>query len=135
MEKADFDFRISDLILKVLNPHRESAVGGLGAVGIPLMKIALQNPIGLHSERLDSASRSLWGKTRPVAKLFGTNVRTVKYIWNRKTFSHATKYLWSMEPPCKSPACEQKVVAEIHSISDKSVLRWICFSDCSKRQT
>ena len=32
MEKADFDFRISDLILKVLNPHRESAVGGLGAV-------------------------------------------------------------------------------------------------------
>ena len=31
MEKAVFDFRISDLILKVLNPHRESAVGGMTA--------------------------------------------------------------------------------------------------------
>ena len=39
MEKAVFDFRISDLILKVLKPHRESAVGGLGAVGIPLMAL------------------------------------------------------------------------------------------------
>ena len=43
MEKAVFDFRISDLILKVLKPHRESAVGGLGAVGIPLMIFIISN--------------------------------------------------------------------------------------------
>ena len=89
------------------------------AVGIYKMKVALQNPMGLHSERLDSASRSLWGKTRPVAKLFGTNVRTVKYIWNRKTWMHATKHLWSIDSPFISPAIKQKVDDVIHSFSDK----------------
>ncbi len=73
------------------------------AVGIYKMQT------GFHSEFHDSESRSLWEKTRPVAKLFGTNVRTVKYIWNRKTWSHATKHLWPTEAQFKSSAVERKV--------------------------
>jgi hypothetical protein len=75
------------------------------AVGIYKMKIALQTQKGMHP----ADSRSLWGKTRPVAKLFGTNLRTVKYIWNRKTWSHATKHLWAMEPNFRPQSFEMKV--------------------------
>jgi hypothetical protein len=77
------------------------------AVSIYKMKIALQNPTGTRSGCL--GSQSLWGKTRPVAKLFGTNPRTVKYIWNRMTWVHATKHLWPMEAEFRPSASEREV--------------------------
>ena len=44
-----------------------------------------------------NAQASIWGQTRTVAKLFGVNSRTIKYVWNRQTWSHATEYLWASE--------------------------------------
>ncbi len=61
------------------------------AVEIYRMKIALQH------QRQNNAPISMWGKTRSVAKMFGVNSRTVKYIWNRQTWSHATEHLWASE--------------------------------------
>ena len=121
-------FRLPPYLLKDMLTEND-------AVEIYKMKIALQNSTGLRSERLDSVSQSLWGKTRPVAKLFGTNVRTVKYIWNRKTWSHATKHLWSMESQFESPEFDQKVVVSINSFPCKSVLKRICISAGSKGWT
>ena len=66
------------------------------AVAIYQMKINLQHQIGM-----DPASRnqlvSLWGQSGPVSKLFGVSSRTVKYIWNRQTWAHATNHLWTEE--------------------------------------
>ena len=42
--------------------------------------------------------RSLRGQSGPVAKLFGVSPRTVRDIWNRNTWSFASKGLWSREP-------------------------------------
>ena len=58
------------------------------AVEIYKMKIALQRR---------HAPESMWGKTRSVARIFGVNTRTVKYIWNRQTWRNATEYLWVSE--------------------------------------
>jgi hypothetical protein len=65
------------------------------AVEIYKMKIALQNQINRRSARANALS--MWGKTSPVAKTFGIKPRTVKYIWNRQTWAHATKHLWANE--------------------------------------
>ncbi len=56
------------------------------AVEIYKMKIALLR-----------CKKSIWGQTRSVAKLFGVNSRTVKYVWNRQTWGHATEHLWGSE--------------------------------------
>jgi hypothetical protein len=61
------------------------------AVEIYKMKIALQQ------QRHNNAPVSIWGKTRSVARMFGVNSRTVKYVWNRLTWSHATEHLWASE--------------------------------------
>jgi hypothetical protein len=91
------------------------------AVAIYKMKISLQNPKGLDSAVVDP--QSLWGKTRPVAKLFGTSLRTVKYIWNRQTWSHATMHLWPMEANFRLMGFEHKVNALLIFFSDLSMLR------------
>jgi hypothetical protein len=61
------------------------------AVEIYKMKITLLQ------QRRKSERVSIWGKTRSVAKLFGVNSRTVKYVWNRQTWGHATEHLWEQE--------------------------------------
>ncbi len=65
------------------------------AAEIYKLKLALQNQIRKRSANEDRPS--LWGKTGPVAKIFGVKLRTVKYIWNRQTWVHATKHLWAGE--------------------------------------
>ena len=65
------------------------------AVEIYKIKIALQEQMRNRSARTEMMS--LWGKTSPVAKMFGVKPRTVKYIWNRHTWAHATKHLWASE--------------------------------------
>ena len=66
------------------------------AVTIYQTKISL-----LHEISLDISSQkrmsSLWGQTGPVSKRFGVSSRTVKYIWNRQTWAHATNHLWPNE--------------------------------------
>ncbi len=61
------------------------------AVEIYKMKIALLQ----HREK--DAPVSIWGKTQRVAKLFGVSSRTVKYVWNRQTWGHATAHLWASD--------------------------------------
>jgi hypothetical protein len=61
------------------------------AVEIYKMKLALLQ------QRTKCEPASIWGKSRSVAKLFGVNTRTVKYVWNRQTWGHATEHLWEQE--------------------------------------
>jgi hypothetical protein len=63
------------------------------AVEIYKMKIALLR-----------CKKSLWGQSRLVAKLFGVNSRTVKYIWNRQTWGHATEHLCEGESEFQEPS-------------------------------
>jgi hypothetical protein len=64
------------------------------AVEIYKMKLEVLSQASIPSA---SEARSLWGKTRMVSKMFGVNTRTIKYIWNRQTWTHATEHLWPQE--------------------------------------
>ncbi len=57
---------------------------------------------------------SIWGRTRSVAKLFGVNSRTVKYVWNRQTWGYATEHLWELESELQASSYSRrsKVVTE-----------------------
>ena len=66
------------------------------AVAIYQTKIALLHEISLAISSRKQVS-SLWGQTGPVSKRFGVSSRTVKYIWNRQTWAHATNHLWPNE--------------------------------------
>jgi hypothetical protein len=46
----------------------------------------------------DSRIQSLRGQSGPVAKLFGVTSRTIRDIWNRQSWSFATRPLWNREP-------------------------------------
>ena len=65
------------------------------AVAIYEMKLAILADAA--SSLAANEPRSLWGKTREVSKRFGVNTRTIKYIWNHQTWTHATQHLWPQE--------------------------------------
>ena len=67
------------------------------AVAIYEIKIELKYQIILECFSPSNFS-SLWGKTGPISKRYGVSSRTVKYIWNRQTWTHATNHLWPDEP-------------------------------------
>ena len=67
------------------------------AVAIYEIKIELKYQIILECLSPSNFS-SLWGKTGPISKRYGVSSRTVKYIWNRQTWTHATNHLWPDEP-------------------------------------
>ncbi len=93
------------------------------AVEIYKMKIALQQ------DRKNKISFSMWGKTRSVAKLFGVNTRTVKYVWNRQTWSYATQHLWASESELLHASIESRLSKEVkvivihfHSLANYCIL-------------
>ena len=59
-------------------------------------KISLLRGISMDAPSRKQLS-SLWGQTGPVSRKFGVSSRTVKYIWNRQTWAHATNHLWPNE--------------------------------------
>jgi hypothetical protein len=100
------------------------------AVAIYRMKISLQQRIGM-----DPSSRnqlvSLWGQSGPVAKLFGVSSRTVKYIWNRQTWAHATNHLWGDESAVLSMLKSNEMTspttksrASSSRVSQRRVFQW-----------
>jgi hypothetical protein len=67
------------------------------AVAIYEIKIKLKNRI-MQDLLPPRSLRSLWGQAGPLSKRYGVSSRTVKYIWNRQTWAHATSHLWQDEP-------------------------------------
>jgi hypothetical protein len=55
--------------------------------------------ISLYKMKLDASfhCQSMKGRSGPVSKLFGVTARTVRDIWNRKTWAYATRHLWPRE--------------------------------------
>ncbi len=41
--------------------------------------------------------KSTKGRSGPISKLFGISPRAVRDVWNRKTWTYATKHLWPCE--------------------------------------
>jgi hypothetical protein len=46
----------------------------------------------------DKTYRSLRGQSNQLSKFFGVSSRTIRDIWNRKSWASATRCLWSREP-------------------------------------
>ncbi len=53
----------------------------------------------LYLLKIDASTnnQSKRGRSGPISKLFGVSARTVRDIWNRKTWAYATKHLWACE--------------------------------------
>ena len=57
--------------------------------------------------------QSLRGQSGPVSKLFGVSSRTVRDIWNRQTWAHATNILWSSEQDMDKKATNNSLASVI----------------------
>ena len=71
------------------------------AVEIYMLKMS----IAVDSQRLRGASP-------PIAVRFGVSSRTIRDIWNRKTWAFATKHLWHLESNC--PDASMQVI--VHAL-------------------
>jgi hypothetical protein len=94
---------------------RVSMLTESAAVEIYKIKIALQQ------QRQSDAPVSIWGKTRSVAKMFGVNSRTIKYVWNRLTWSHATEHLWAIESEIKTSSKSRQNEVVIRFLFDRHI--------------
>lgn len=63
----------------------------------------------------------LRGKSGAISRLFGVSSRTVRDIWNRQTWAHATKGLWSQESEIEMGAIESIYSIAISSDADNLV--------------
>ena len=77
-------------------------------------KLRLLRPSTFES-CLQSAESRIKGQSVPVANLFGVSPKTVRDIWNRRTWAYATNFLWAQEEISKlegAPGGGSKVVRE-----------------------
>ena len=56
-------------------------------------------------------SQRLRGASPPIAVRFGVSSRTIRDIWNRKTWAFATKHLWHLESNCPDASMQVIVLA------------------------
>ena len=59
-------------------------------------KLRLQKPNSFQS-CLQTAESRIKGQSVPVAGMFGVSPKTVRDIWNRRTWAYATHHLWTQE--------------------------------------
>ena len=79
-------------------------------------KLRLLRPSTFES-CLQSAESRIKGQSVPVASLFGVSPKTVRDIWNRRTWAHATNFLWDHEESSKlegAPGGGSKVVRTLN---------------------
>ena len=70
----------------------------IDAVEIYKLKIAMLKPSTFKSCLQDAESR-IKGQSVRVAALFGVSPKTIRDIWNRRTWAYATIHLWYLEQP------------------------------------
>ena len=59
-------------------------------------KLRLLEPNSFES-CLQTAESRIKGQSVPVAEIFGVSPKTVRDIWNRRTWAYATHHLWAQE--------------------------------------
>ncbi len=59
-------------------------------------------------------SVSTKGESEPVSKLFGISARAVRDIWNRKTWTYATRHLWACEDSSAQGDCSTEPSSEVN---------------------
>ena len=67
------------------------------AVEIYQHKISIMVYCSQMLSRATSIDKFLRGKSNPIAVRFGVTSRTVRDIWNRKTWAYASQHLWALE--------------------------------------
>ena len=66
------------------------------AMEIYKVKLELLNPKDFHSW-FHPSTRLLKGHSVPVARRYNVSAKTIRDIWNRKTWTFATSALWCQE--------------------------------------
>jgi hypothetical protein len=66
------------------------------AMEIYKVKLELLNPKDFYS-CFHPSTRLLKGHSVPVARKYNVSAKTIRDIWNRKTWTFATSFLWSQE--------------------------------------
>jgi hypothetical protein len=58
-------------------------------------KLALITPTSVESGLKDDARVKMKGKSVQVSAKYGVSAKTIRDIWNRRTWTDATSFLWS----------------------------------------
>ena len=66
------------------------------AADIYEMKLSLTAPTSFDSCLRDSKMK-MRGKSAKLSKLYGVSAKTIRDIWNRKTWTNATNHLWDKD--------------------------------------
>jgi hypothetical protein len=67
------------------------------AIEIYQTKLTLAAPTSFESCLKDSRIK-MRGKSAKLSKIYGVSAKTIRDIWNRKTWANATNHLWDQEP-------------------------------------
>ena len=74
------------------------------AIDIYKCKLAFRHPSTFQS-CLQSTESRMKGQSVPVAERFGVSPKTVRDIWNRRTWAYTTAYLWQEEESSGIASC------------------------------
>jgi hypothetical protein len=76
------------------------------AQAIEIYKLKLSFQSDHAASHFDPRVRSLLmrGRSNPLSERFGVSPRTIRDIWNRKTWAYATKSVWSQEAEPQAPS-------------------------------
>jgi hypothetical protein len=72
------------------------------AIAIYRCKLGFRQPRTFESCLLPAESR-IKGQSVPVAHMFGVSPKTVRDIWNRRTWAYTTAHLWTEEEDNEVP--------------------------------
>ena len=75
------------------------------AADIYMLKISVANSLG----SLKTANQSIRGKSNAIAARYKVSSRTIRDIWNRKTWSYATQHLWPLDGFPSVANCKQAI--------------------------
>jgi hypothetical protein len=97
-------------MLSERSERSEGAITGLvlsdsQAIEIYKCKLQLLRPSSFES-CMQSAESRIKGQSVPVAARFGVSPKTVRDIWNRRTWAFTTEKLWDEEDGLGSPTSE-----------------------------
>ena len=95
------------------------------AIEIYQTKLTLAAPTSFESCLKDSRIK-MRGKSAKLSKIYGVSAKTIRDIWNRKTWANATNHLWDQEPMFME--VNSAFICRIQCLDDYFMYSFLCGS-------
>ena len=83
----------------------------LQVVEIYMRKLSIADEFTSHCQTVNQRLR---GASPPIAVRFGVSSRTIRDIWNRKTWAFVTKHLWHLESHYEDAHMQVKICSCVY---------------------